>query len=492
MRFKKIFLWSFLALVAVGLVLSTGFNLPFRIPGQKEEVATIVPPASISSLEEAFTTIAEAVKPAVVNISAVQVVKGSPFSGFDDAFEDWFFKDFRDFFGRQKEYRQESLGSGFIFKIEDDKAYILTNNHVVARAEELKVKLGDGEELKVLKVQGDQRTDVALVTTETKRGLKVVRLGDSDNIKVGQWVIACGNPFGFDRTLTVGVVSGTGRHLGQGLSAIEDFIQTDAAINRGNSGGPLLNVKGEVIGINTAIIDPSRAQGIGFAIPINMAKDVINSLQKYGRVSRGWLGVIIQPVSEEIAEAFKLPDRKGALVSDITSEGPAEKAGIKKGDVIREVDGKNIETVDNLTKLVRSLEVGKEVTVKVIRRSEGEISLKVKIGEMPEEGETGTGAQGKTDIGLLVQDISPEIARRLRLSTTEGVIVAEVEPGSPADRAGLQPRDIITEVNGQAIKDLTDYNKAMASLKEGENIVLLIRRGEYTIFQVIKPKKKEK
>ena len=484
MRFKKILLGLLLAAVAAGLVLSTGFNLPFRIPGQKEEVAT---------LEEAFTTIAEEVKPAVVNISAVQVVKGSPLSGFDDAFEEWFFKDFRDFFGgQQKEYRQESLGSGFIFKVDGDKAYILTNNHVVARADELKVKVGDGDELKVLKVQGDQRTDVALVETKAKKGLKAVPLGDSDKIKVGQWGIACGNPFGFDRTVTVGVISGTGRHLGQGLSAIEDFIQTDCAINRGNSGGPLLNIRGEVIGINTAIIDPSRAQGIGFAIPINMARDIVDSLQKYGRVSRGWLGVIIQPVTEEIAEAFKLPDREGALVSDITSDGPAEKAAIKKGDVIREVDGKNIDSSDSLPKLVRSLEVGKEVMVKVIRRNEGEISLKVKIGEMPEEGETGGASQGKTDIGLVVQDISPEIARRFRISTTEGVIVAEVEPGSPADRAGLQPRDIITEVNGQAIKDVTGYNKVMASLKEGENIVLLIRRGEYTIFQVIKPKKKEK
>lgn len=495
MKISRLFLAGLLMAAAVGLVFSMAFNLPFRLPGQKEETATrkpLVPPASVSSLEEAFTTIADEVKPAVVNISAVQVVKGSPFSGLDDAFEDWFFKDFRDFFGPQKEYRQESLGSGFIFKVEGDKAYLLTNNHVVARADEIKVKLGDGDELKVLKVQGDQRTDVAMVTTEAKRGLKTIRLGDSDKIKVGQWVIACGNPFGFDRTVTVGIISGTGRHLGQGLSAIEDFIQTDAAINRGNSGGPLLNIKGEVIGINTAIIDPSRAQGVGFAIPINMAKDVVNSIQKYGRVSRGWLGVIIQPVSQEIAEAFKLPDRKGALVSDITAGSPAEKAGLKKGDVIREVDGRSIETVDSLSKLVRSLEVGKEVTVKFIRRGEGELSLKVKIGEMPEEAEMGMAAQEKAELGLTVQDISPEIARRFRLSTTEGVIVAEVEPGSPAERAGLQPRDIISEVNGKAIKDVTDYNKAIVSLKEGENIVLLVRRGEYTIFQVVKPRKKEK
>ena len=306
MKIRKEFLAVLLIVLACGLFFSIGFDLPFRKPPSS---------SSLTLLEEAFTTIAEEIKPAVVNISTVQVVKDTPSPTFNDAFEDWFFKDFQDFFGRRKskEYKQESLGSGFIFKIEGDTAYILTNNHVVAKADEINVKLANGDEVKVKgKPQGDQRTDVAILKIEAKRGLKAIRLGDSDKIKVGQWVIAVGNPFGFDRTVTVGIISGTGRHLSPDLYAIQDFIQTDAAINRGNSGGPLLNIRGEVIGMNTAIIDPSRAQGVGFAVPINMARDVADSFLKHGRVIRGWLGVIIQPVSEEIAEAFGLPDRKGA------------------------------------------------------------------------------------------------------------------------------------------------------------------------------------
>ena len=486
MKTRKVFLAALLMVLSCGLFFSTGFDLPSLIRAPASP--------SLMSLEEAFTTIAEEVKPAVVNISAVQVVKSSPFSGFDNTFEDWFFKDFQDFFGkrrqREKEYKQESLGSGFIFKIDGDSAYIFTNNHVIARADKISAKIGDGDELEVLDVQGDQRTDVAIVKIKAKKGLKAVRLGNSDEIKVGQWVVACGNPFGFDRTVTAGIISGTGRHLGQGLSAIEDFIQTDAAINRGNSGGPLLNIRGEVIGINTAIIDPSRAQGVGFAVPINMARDVANSFLKHGRVIRGWLGVIIQPVSEEIKESFGLPDRKGALVSDLTEDGPAQKAGIEKGDVIRSVGGKVIDSVDTLTKFVRSLEVGKEVEVKIIRRGGKEINLKVVIGEMPEEGEISTGKE-KINFGLTVKDITPEMASQLNLSSTEGVIVTDVERGSSADQARVRPRDIILEINSQAIKNAADYNSALSSLKEGENAVFLVARGNYTIFVVIKPEKKK-
>ena len=480
----------FWMILACGLIFSMGFDFPFRVPGLKKEEETkpVQVISSATSLEEAFTTIAEEVKPAVVNISTVQAVKDVPSSGFEDTFENWFFKDFRDFFGRRrKEYQQESLGSGFIFKIEGGSAYIFTNNHVVARADEINVKLDNGDELKVKKVHGDQRTDIAIVETEVRRGLKAVRLGDSDKVKVGQWVIAVGNPFGFDRTVTVGIISGTGRHLGQRLTAIEDFIQTDAAINQGNSGGPLLNIKGEVIGINTAIINPARAQGVGFAVPVNMAREVANSFLKHGRVIRGWLGVIIQPISEEIAEAFRLPDRKGALVSDIVSGGPAEKAGIRKGDVIRSVDGKVIDSVDTLTKFVRGLEVGKEVEVKVIRRDGKEMSLSVKIGEMPEEERILTRGE-KFGLGLVVKNITQDMADSLHLLSTEGVIVTEIKQGSPADRASIQPRDVILEVNSKSIKNVADYNKVISSLREGENAVLLVQRGDYTIFLVIKPK----
>ena len=471
MKIRKEFLVVLLIVLACGLFFSIGFDLPFQKPPSSP---------SLTSLEEAFTTIAEEIKPAVVNISTVQVVKGMTSPTFDDAFEDWFFKDFQDFFGKRKskEYKQESLGSGFIFKIEGDTAYILTNNHVVAMADEINVKFANGDEVKVKeKPQGDQRTDVAILKIEAKRGLKAIRLGDSDKIKVGQWVIAVGNPFGFDRTVTVGIISGTGRHLSPDLYAIQDFIQTDAAINRGNSGGPLLNIRGEVIGMNTAIIDPSRAQGVGFAVPINMAREVADSFLKHGRVIRGWLGVIIQPVSEEIAEAFGLPDRKGALVSDITPDGPAQKAGIEKGDVIREVGGKIIDSVDTLTKFVRRLEVGKEVEVRVIRRGGKQLSLKVVIGEMPEEGDIVTG--GKANLGLGVQD------------SEQGVIVTEVEQGSPADRARVRPRDIILKINNKPIKNVADYNKVISSLKEEKYIDLLVQRGNYTIYLVIKPEKEK-
>src|SRR5438128_241461 len=384
----------FVALIgfAVGLAVSVRFDLfPASQAinlfgggekGGAEESPTGAPPAV--TLPD-FAGLAEHLSPSVVNISSTQEVKGGPSLGIPggpgggggggegDPFHE-FFEPFEKFFGQpRRPYKAKSLGSGFII---DTKGYILTNNHVVENADEIVVKLLTGKEFKAKVVGRDPKTDIALIEIHGASDLTPVVLGDSDGLKVGQWVVAIGNPFGLENTVTAGIVSALGRHINQG--PYDNFIQTDAAINPGNSGGPLLNTRGEVVGINTAIFSRGGGNiGIGFAIPISLAKEIVPQLKEKGHVTRGWLGVMIQKVTPDIAESLGLANAKGALVADVVKDGPAEAAGIKQGDVIVEYDGKPVNDVDAYRKALKSSGKGKSVLF-LVRRGDNTIFLAVK------------------------------------------------------------------------------------------------------------------
>ncbi len=458
----------------------------------REEAKPVISPEALS-LEECFIRIAEEVKPAVVNISTVHVIKGKRiFRGFeDDLFKDSPFEDFfKDFFESphqgERDWKQKSLGSGIII---DKSGYILTNNHVIAGASEIKVVLAKNEEYEAKVIGRDPKTDLAIIKIEAKKDLPVVILGDSDNLRVGQWAIAIGNPFGLDRTVTVGVISATGRSE-LGITTYENFIQTDASINRGNSGGPLLNIHGEVIGVSTAIV--GGASGIGFAIPVNMARDILGDLIDKGKVVRGWLGVIIQQITPELKESFGLVSEEGALVSDVLKDSPAEKAGIKRGDVIVAFDGKKVGDVRELQRTAAKAEVNKTIQLDIIRDKKN-LSLKVKIGEMPRElapEEEKSLEEAESWLGIKVQDITPDLARQLNLKDTQGVIITQVEFDSVAELAGLRVRDVILEINGQKIKNISEYEKTVKALDKDKNVTLLIKRGTYSSFLVIKPEGK--
>ena len=394
-----------------------------------------------------------------------------------------FWEPFERFFGPlpRRPFKQRSLGSGFIINRD---GYILTNNHVIENADEIVVKTADEKEYKAKVVGRDPKTDIAVIKIDDAKDLTTVTMGNSDDLRVGEWVMAIGNPFGLEHTVTAGIVSAKGRFIGQG--SYDNFIQTDAAINPGNSGGPLINLKGEVIGINTAIFSRSGGNiGIGFAIPVNVAKDLLPELEEKGKVTRGWLGVMIQKVTPDIAESLGLTAPKGALVADVMKDGPAQEAGLKVGDVIVEFDGHAIKESTELPMLVARTPVGKTVTLKVIR-DKGTQSFSVKIGELKEE-ETAVAGGKEESFGLTVQPLTPEIADSLGLgSDVKGVVVSGVEPGSSADEAGMRRGDVILEVNREPVKDLPSYRKALKASK-GKSVLFLVRRGENTIFMALKP-----
>ncbi len=435
-----------------------------------------------------FSGIVKQVRPAVVNIFTTKIIKqrryGFPFEEFE-----WFFGPQ---FKRQlpeRKYKQNSLGSGFIIS---DDGYILTNNHVVEGMDEIKVKLTSDEEFTARIIGRDPKIDVALIKIDVKDKLPTVVLGDSDELEIGDWVVAIGNPFGLGHTVTAGIVSAKGRH-GIIQGTYEDFIQTDAAINPGNSGGPLINLKGEVIGINTAIFSPQGAFGtpgnigIGFAIPINMVKLVLTQLKETGKVVRGWLGVTIQPVTPEIAEALNLESRNGALIADVTKGSPAEKAGLERGDIIIEFDGKKIDDYHTLPPTVAATQVGKRVKVKIIR--EGKIKeLMINVGEMPPEvsGEVTTEETASEEIGISVSDVTVELAQRYNISEKEGVVVTDVEVGSIADMAGIQIGDLIVEVNKKQIKNTKDFHRELLKVGKGKSVLFLIKRGNATIYVALR------
>jgi len=426
-----------------------------------------------------FVDLAKKLKPTVVNISTAKTITpqkrlrhppNAPFGS--DPFEDFFERFFNE--APQRSFKEKSLGSGFIIS---NEGYILTNNHVVAGADEIKVKLSDGREFKGEVKGSDEKLDIALVKINAKDHLPVAQLGDSDAIEVGEWVMAIGNPFGLGQTVTAGIISATSRVIGSG--PYDDFIQTDASINPGNSGGPLFNARGDVIGINAAIV--AGGQGIGFAIPINMAKAVLPQLESAGKVTRGWLGVSIQQITPELAKSFGLTTEKGALVADVIKGSPAEKSGIQSGDIITQFNGKEIREMNELPRLVAATPVGQKVPVKIVRKGKEEEKA-VTIARLEEGGGVAQTGQVEEKLGMTVRELNEELAARLRLKESSGVVVAQVNPGGAAEEAGIMQGDIIRELNGTPVKNLQDYEKAMTSYKKGALLRLLLKRGESSLF----------
>src|SRR5258705_12817910 len=436
-----------------------------------------------------FVNLAKKAKPIVVNISTTQVSEGrgspqefgSPF-GEEDPFNDFW----RRFFGGplpRGPQRQRSLGSGFII---DGDGSILTNNHVVENASKIVVKLSDDQEYEAKVIGRDQETDIGIIKINATTRLPAAGLGDSDKLEVGEWVVAIGNPFGLDSTVTSGIVSAKGRHIGQG--PYDNFIQTDASINPGNSGGPLINLRGEVIGNNTAIF--SRTGGniaIGLAIPINLVKELLPQFRGKGKVTRGYLGVLIQKVTPEIGESLGMEKSYGALVANVSKDGPADKAGVKVGDVIVDFDGKEVKDSGDLPIIVARTPVDKKVRMKVLRDKK-EITLNVAVGELKEE-EVVAAAPEKGELGLTVQRLTPQMAESLGLEKSEGVVVTSVEAGSAGDEAGIRRGDIILEVDRKAVRNVDEYKKAIAGARKGRGVLFLVRRGDSTIFLALKPQR---
>ena len=466
-------LWAILCL-SVAMVLAPSLhNAPE--PGAQTWAAATRPP-------ESFSQLVKGARHSVVNISTVKTIRGGgvfrfPF-GQDDPFHDFFERFFKDQIPR--DFRQRSLGTGFVI---DRDGLIITNNHVVEKTDEIRVKLADRKEFDAKIIGRDPKTDLALIRVETDKPLRPLPLGDSEKLEVGDWVVAIGNPFGLDHTVTAGIVSAKYRRIGGG--AYENFIQTDASINPGNSGGPLLNTRGEVVGINTAIYSRGGGSiGIGFAIPINMAKDLLPQLKK-GKVVRGWLGVLIQRITPELKEKLRLKDEKGALVADVTSNGPAEKAGISRGDVIVSFDGKEIGEMNELPYIVASTPVDKTVKVEVIRKGEKK-TLEVKVGKL-EEGEAAKAEIGEEkDLGMRVDEITPELARQLGLSVESGVVVVQVEAQSPAGEAGMRRGDVILEMDQERVKSIDDYRERIRRYKKGDTVLFLVQRRGATLYLTLK------
>ena len=445
--------------------------------------------AKTYTIPESFTDLANTASPTVVNIRTVKTIKGggrvyrhffnSPF-GKEDPFHDFFDK----FPGNefQRDFKQRSLGSGFII---DKEGYIVTNNHVIEDADKIKVKLKNGKEFDAEIVGRDSNTDIALIKIKSKNNLSVLKLGDSDALKVGQWVVAIGSPFGLEHTVTAGIVSAKGRIIGSG--PYDDFIQTDASINPGNSGGPLINMRGEVIGINTAII--ASGQGIGFAIPINHAKSIINQLKSSGEVTRGWLGVGIQDISEELAEYYEIKEGKGVLVTEIFPGDPADEAGIKPKDIVLSVNGKKVENTRELSMFIAAVSVGDTVKVKVLR-NDVEKTFNVKIAKREDKRVAGhtPSKSNEHELGIRVLELTSEIARRFNIAEKSGVIVVDVDAESQGREAGVMVGDIIKEINRKPIETIIDYKKAIKKMKKGDSIQLFIKRinAGYVVVKLTK------
>ena len=432
-----------------------------------------------------FADLAAKVKNSVVNISTTQVVQGNPM-------KDFFGPDspFGKFFGDQFSGKMphgpmttHALGSGFVISSD---GLILTNNHVVEKATEIKVKLQDGKEYDAKIVGRDPKTDLALIQTKPGKDFpKPVVLGDSDSIQIGDWVMAVGNPFGLGETVTTGIISAKGRIIGAG--PYDDFLQTDAAINPGNSGGPLFDMNGAVVGINTAIV--AQGQGIGFAIPINLAKSLLPQL-KAGKVIRGWLGIMIQDLTPELAKSFNIKETKGVLVANVSADSPAAKAGVQQGDVITSFNGKAVQSSRELSQMAAA--TAPNSRVKSTSSVADSKTIELTVGTMAEEGQAAVSRREKTEWGMTVQQLTPELAQRLGFdSNAKGVVVSAVQPGSPADAANLRPGDLIVEANRHKVEDLQGYQQAIKGVKPGDNLLLLVQRDSGSFFVVLQSSKNQ-
>ncbi len=444
-----------------------------------EARGTIPPMAPSAAAPASFADLAERLEPAVVNVRVTKVGPAvtSPFEG--TPFEDFF----RQAPGQRRQ-RVQGAGSGFVISPE---GFIVTNNHVVEGAREVKVTFASGDEYPARVVGRDPKVDIALVKVDPKASLPSVALGDSDKLRIGDWVLAIGNPFGLEGTVTAGIVSAKGRVIGAG--PYDDFLQTDAAINPGNSGGPLFNLRGEVVGINTAIV--AGGQGVGFAIPINLAKTLLPQLREEGRVTRGWLGVVIQPVTPSLARSLKLKEARGALVADVLPDSPAARAGLKQGDVITHVQGQKIEESNALPRLVAGLKPGTKVELGVLRDGRTQ-TLTLPLGRMPDEDQAASAGGGEDDhaarVGVALADVPRALARQLNLPPGRGALVTAVEASSPADRAGVRPGDVIVEVNRHPVASPQAVVEAIRKAPASEPLLVRIAREGGQLYAALDPR----
>jgi serine protease Do len=494
---KKRFYLSTALLLAVGVVIGLAVSSRLDITNPLTAKGTQVSARSIETLtqlSDALSEVAGVATASVVNISTTRVIKTqdeNPYDFFEDPF-------FRRFFGDQfphpavpKEHKEQSLGSGVIVSPD---GYIVTNNHVIEKAQEIKVLLANKRDYTAKLIGADPKTDIAVVKIDAS-GLPALAWGDANKLRVGEIVFAIGNPFGLNSTVTMGVISAVGR-ANVGIADYEDFIQTDAAINPGNSGGALVNARGELVGINTAIVSRTGGyQGIGFAVPSGMAHQVMESLIKYKKVVRGWIGVSIQEVTSDLAEEFGVTDLKGALVSGVMKGSPAEKGGIKQGDVILAFNGKEVEDTGHLRNMVSQTPVGTKVSVTVLRKKK-EIKLELTIAELPKrlseassEEEQGDGQQESSALsGVVVRELTPGLAERFGLDADEGgVVVVKVDPNSRAYEGGLRPGDLVLQINQKDVESLDDYTKAASRIRSKERTLLLVRRRGEDLFLTIGP-----
>ncbi|MEJ5227728.1 DegQ family serine endoprotease [Thermodesulfovibrio sp.] len=464
--------------ITIGLILASkfdiqtkGFSEDYQISKESQE--------TLSKIGNAMAEVVQAVRPSVVNIYTTKKIKRQniPFPFNDPFFRRFFDEEFGDFFGKQREFTQTSLGSGVI--VDGVNGYILTNYHVIKGADEIKVKLFDKRVFDGNIIGYDAKTDIAVIKIKAD-GLRAIKWGDSDKLKVGETVIAIGNPYGLNLTVTSGIVSATGR-ANVGISDYEDFIQTDAAINPGNSGGPLVNVKGELVGINTAIFSTTGGyQGIGFAIPSNMAKVVMDNLIKHKKVVRGWLGVTVMDVDPQMAKANNMKEVKGAVVTDVQEGSPADKAKITMKDIIITFDGKEVEDSAHLRNLVVSTPPGKTVKIEIIRNGK-HYSVTATVGELPAEKKVSL--SDSVLAGIYVEDLTPKLRNQLGLpSRVNGVVISSIEQGARAEGV-LMRGDVIVEINNQKINNSKDFAKVAAQTK-GSATVWFYRngRGLYTIL----------
>lgn len=429
------------------------------------------------SRRSAIVEVVEKVGPAVVNINTEEIVqqRPNPFYGFGDPFFDEFFNVFRP----PRNFKRQSLGSGVAI---NSSGYILTNEHVISRASSITVTLSDKREFSAKLIGADKKTDIAVIKIDANEPLPFIEMGNSDDLLIGETVIAIGNPFGLSHTVTTGIISALNRHIKAGKNKVfTGFIQLDASINPGNSGGPLLNIKGELIGINTAIFQ--KGEGIGFAIPINKAKRIVDDLISYGEVHQGWLGVFVQQLTSELAEFFGISDLKGVLISKVFKGGPAERAGLLSGDIIQAIDGQNMTSPVDFQDIISSYTAGDRLTINFIRNKKKK-KVKLITTSIPENLAE---ELAKSWLGMQVDEITDDLISKYNLFSSNGVVITRLNPGSTAAKIGIFAGDVIRQINKQTIKGISDFRKAIIEAMKRKSVLFLVQRGRYGYYVTIEP-----